>query len=82
MRGRMCRKETVLARMQLMVNRKPNIRAVVKSDDTERKKDEAWATLCESERWVCLVCGAVPPERGKRFEGEICDDCRLIARNE
>jgi len=54
----------------------------VRSDDTERKKDEAWANLCESEGWVCRVCGAVPPERGRRFEGEICDDCRLIAGNE
>jgi tRNA(His) 5'-end guanylyltransferase len=54
----------------------------VGTDDTERNKDEAWANVCESEGWTCRVCGVVPPERGKRFEGDLCDDCRLIARNE
>lgn len=61
----------------------PDIFGAMRSDDAEkRKKDEAWANLCKSERWTCRVSGAGPPERGKRFEGELCDDRRLIARNE
>jgi hypothetical protein len=54
---------------------------VVSTDDSERKKDEAWANLCRAEGWVCRVCGSVP-ERGQRFTDNLCDDCRKIVRNE
>jgi len=53
----------------------------VSTDDSERKKDEAWANLCRAEGWVCRVCGSVP-ERGQRFDDNLCDDCRKIVRNE
>jgi len=54
---------------------------IVSTDDSESKKDEAWATLCQAEGWVCRVCGSVPG-RGQRFEDNLCDDCRKIVRNE
>ena len=41
----------------------------------------AWANLCRESGWVCKVCGAVP-ELGKRFDAELCDDCRLQLKNE
>jgi len=53
----------------------------VSADNSERKKDEAWANLCRAEGWVYRVCGSVP-ERGQRFTNDLCDDCRKIVRNE
>jgi hypothetical protein len=46
----------------------------VSIDDSESKKDEVWATLCQAEGWVCRVCGSVP-ERGQRFTDKLCEDC-------
>lgn len=54
---------------------------VVNTDDSERKKDEAWVNLCRAEGWACRVCGSIP-ERGQRFPDDLCDDCRKIVRNE
>jgi hypothetical protein len=51
------------------------------SDDTQRRKDDAWAKLCRENGWVCKLCGSFP-EVGKRFEDELCEDCRLQIRNE
>jgi hypothetical protein len=50
-------------------------------DDAERLKDEAWAKLCHESGWVCKICGAVP-ERGQRFDDDVCGDCRLIIRSQ
>jgi hypothetical protein len=50
-------------------------------DDEEREKDKAWANLCLDTGWVCRLCDAIP-KRGKRFENDLCDDCRLLTKNE
>ena len=50
-------------------------------DDTEHKKDAAWANVCRENGWLCRICGAVP-EQGLQFADNLCDDCRKIVRNE
>jgi len=47
----------------------------------ERDKVTAWARLCQESGWVCKVCGAIP-EVGKRFDRDLCDDCKLRMKNE
>ena len=47
----------------------------------EQSKDEGWASLCRENGWICRVCGAIP-ERGRQFDDNLCDDCRLVIRSE
>jgi hypothetical protein len=52
--------------------------------NTERSMDNSdpvWAEMCRAEGWLCKLCGAVP-EYAKRFERELCDDCKLQLKNE
>jgi len=51
------------------------------SGKSEKIREATWADLCRRNGWVCKVCGAVP-ELGKRFDGDLCDDCRLQLKNE
>ena len=53
----------------------------METDDRDSQKDDAWAKLCEESKWVCRVCGAVP-ERGQRFDSDLCGDCQKMLRNE
>jgi len=48
----------------------------VKTKEPERESDRVWAAMCQAEGWVCKLCGAVP-ECGTRFDGDLCDDCKL-----
>ena len=49
--------------------------------DSERDKRTAWENLCLESGWVCKLCGAIP-DIGKRFDGDLCDDCKLSVKNE
>ena len=53
----------------------------VSPEDSERRKDVAWETLCRENCWSCRICGTIP-ERGKQFEDGLCEDCRLSIKNE
>jgi hypothetical protein len=53
----------------------------VTTEEEERRKDAAWATLCRENGWDCRLCGAMP-ERGKQFADRLCEDCRLAMKNE
>lgn len=48
---------------------------------SEKLKDATWVELCRQFGWVCKLCGVVP-QIGKRFEDNLCDDCRLQVKNE
>jgi hypothetical protein len=48
----------------------------VNASSADRDRETAWADLCRQRGWVCEICGAVP-ELGKKFEDDICDECRL-----
>jgi hypothetical protein len=43
--------------------------------DREIEKDDNWVMMCRAKGWTCKVCGAVPPERGKPFDGDVCGYC-------
>ena len=53
----------------------------VNTKTPESDSDRIWAATCLAEGWVCKLCGAVP-ECGKRFDDDLCDDCRLRLKNE
>jgi hypothetical protein len=53
----------------------------VSASNPEKISEATWANLCREWRWVCKVFGAVP-ELGKRFDADLCDDCRLQLKNE
>jgi hypothetical protein len=43
--------------------------------DDEIFKDDNWAALYRRNGWTCQMCGAVPPERDKTFDDNICGQC-------
>ena len=51
------------------------------TEQPTRESDRVWAEMCRAEGWVCKICAAVP-ECGKRFDGDLCDDCKLQLKNE
>lgn len=51
------------------------------SEKSERDRERVWADVCWAADWTCKLCDAVT-ERGRRFYGDVCDDCKLRIKNE
>lgn len=53
-----------------------------RAKDREIEKDDNWAQLCRTNGWTCKNCGMIPPERGVRFDDDLCGHCRHALEND